>query len=257
MSPRLAIVVACVAIACSGTPRASSSIGPRSPDLLAELQSDNVHSFKADGEIDVFHASGERAHGSVYVAGQLPSRLLMVARSQGILRWEIACDDGSLTWIDHVNHCYTREACTADRFDVIAGLPFAPPDLLRIMVGSTPLVAGARLRAAHVRDGGGTSLDIQGTTAHQVVELDVRDDDAIDVRASTVFADSVESWRVAHDRFGAKKTEDGRVVRLPNRSGVVANGNDVLIVWHERILNIELANDTFHPNPPQTYVACP
>jgi hypothetical protein len=145
-SRSLALALAAAAVALAGCPPRAPppdlSLDPAALLVQVRAAQDRIRSVR--GEVRVRVESAE-ASGTVpaLVAAQKPDRLLVQTLDFfGNTVAVLAAADGALTLYDARAHVVYRGAATPENLARLLPLPISPADLVAILCGSAPLLAG-------------------------------------------------------------------------------------------------------------------
>jgi len=253
---RVAAVLSCL-LAASCRP----STGVRRPreqnaDMLAALAGHNrVRAVEADARLDYFHRDGTRDTATLSIVVRAPDAIRV--RTEGAVPgWEFACGGSKLTYVDYAARCFSIAPCDADTLGSIVGVPLDPSGQISLAMGTTTVIASRT--AAHQRfgDHGRLRIDLVGAGESQTIEIDDRDR-RFDILESSTTTGSRDGWHIFHKDFEAVAAADGSTFRVPRRSRLqVTGGDDIMIAWEHRVINVDYPDTAFHLDPPAGYGTC-
>jgi hypothetical protein len=254
----LACLLVLVLGACHGARVARPYADPGAQAVLAHLTSlrERVHTLRAETLSDA-RIGNDRANITVYILAEWGGHLRYLAMNPGgaAAAADLASDGARFCFTDSNHGCGECGPATPDNVGQLLRVSMEPDDVVTMMFGGTPVLAGATPTLSWDASGGHEVLDLagqDGTRQHIVLDgVDHR----WDVLESEVKGpDGKLVFRIRHKDFHPVKAEGGKLVRLPGKSFFEQPGNDALIRWKEQELDVELDADKFHidvdPNLP-------
>ena len=242
-----ALALALAATSClPRVPPPDLSLDPAELLVQVERARSAVRSVQGEARVRV---ESEEFSGTVrhFLAAEKPDRLHLVALDFfGSPAVVLVAEGGRLGLYDARERVFYRGAATAENLTRIVPVALAPHDLVTILCGSAPLVAGAPVRAEPGR--GVVRLSLESEAAVQSIEVGP----GAAIATSRVRGREGEPVAGAPDLvFRAFRTEGGapfpREVRLSSGEPTV----EVKLEWSEVEVNGEAGDALFRLDPPR------
>ncbi len=258
----LAVLVplAWLACACPGTRVARPYADPGADALVTHLTSlrERVHTLRAETLSDA-RIGKDRANLTVYILAGWGGKLRYMAMNPGggAMAADLASDGTQFCFVDTNNNCGECGPATPENVGQLLRVVMEPDDVVTMMFGGTPVLAGAQATLTWDAAGGHEVLDLVAPDgSKQRVVLDGRER-RWDVLSSEVKGpDGKVVFRIRHKDFRAVKTQGGQTVRMPGRSFFEQPGNDALIQWKEQEVDVELDDAKFRIDVPEGVARC-
>jgi hypothetical protein len=249
-----------VACACPGARIARPYADPGADQVVAYLTSlrQRVHTLRAETLSDA-RIGNDRANITVYILATWGGRLRYQAMNPGggALAADLASDGTEFCFIDANKNCGECGPATPQNVGQLLQVAMEPDDVVTMMFGGTPVLAGAT-----------AALRWDASEGHEVLDLEAEDGtkqrivlDGVDHRwdvlqSEVTNPDGKRAFRIRHKDFHVVKSLSGQPVRVPGKSFFEQPGNDALIRWKEQEIDVELPGDKFHMDVPAGLATC-
>jgi hypothetical protein len=256
--PLLLASLATLSAACHGARVARPYADPGAEAVVAYLTSlrERVHTLRAETLSDA-RIGKDRANVTVYILAGWGGKLRYMAMNPGggAMAADLASDGAQFCFVDANKNCGECGPATPENVGQLLRVVMQPDDVVTMMFGGTPVLAGAEPSLAWDPAGGHEVLTLVGRDgSKQRVVLDGVDHHWDVLESELKNPDGKLAFRIRHKDFHPVKTAAGQAVRVPGKSFFEQPGNDALIRWKEQELDVELDADKFHidvdPNLP-------
>jgi hypothetical protein len=249
-----------LACACPGARVARPYEDPGADAVVAHLTSlrERVRTLRAETLSDA-RVGKERANLTVYILAGWGGKLRYMAMNPGggAMAADLASDGTQFCFVNANDNCGECGPATPENVGMLLRVVMEPDDVVAMMFGGTPVLAGAQASLAWDAAAGHEILDLAATDGtRQRIVLDGKER-RWDVLTSEVKGpDGKLVFRIRHKDFHPVKTPDGRSVRVPGKSYFEQPGNDALISWKEQEIDVELDESKFRLTVPEGVRTC-
>jgi hypothetical protein len=249
-----------LATACPGSRMARPYPEPAADEVVSYLSTlrERVQTLRAETLSDA-RIGDQRANLTVYILAGWGGRLRYMAMNPGggAMAADLASDGTTFCFVNANDNCGECGPATPENVGMLLRVVMEPDDVVTMMMGGTPVLAGATATLRWEDSSGHEVLDlVGGDGSKQRVVLDGHDH-KWDVLTSEVRGpDGKVQFRIRHKDFHAVKTPAGKTVRLPGKSFFEQPGNDALITWKEQEVDVELPGDKFRFDLPEGIRHC-
>jgi hypothetical protein len=246
--------------ACHGARVARPYPDPGAAAVVAHLTSlhDRVHTLRAETLSDA-RIGKDRANLTVYILASWGGRLRYMAMNPGggAMAADLASDGTQFCFVDVNNNCGECGPATPQNVGMLLRVVMEPDDVVTMMFGGTPVLAGAQAKLSWDASEGHEVLDLSASDgSKQRIVLDGRAH-RWDVLTSEVKDPNGKLvFRIRHKDFHEVKSASGQVVRVPGKSWFEQPGNDALITWKEQEIDVDLDAAKFQMAVPPGLPAC-
>jgi hypothetical protein len=260
LSRFLALPVLLVVCACPGARVARSYPEPAAAEVVAYLTSlrERVHTLRAETLSDA-RIGDQRANITVYILATWGGRLRYMAMNPGGAAYaaDLASDGTQFCFLDNNKNCGECGPATPENVGQLLQVVMEPDDVVTMMFGGTPVLAGANAKLSWDASGGHEVLDLEaedGTTQRIVLDGVAHRWDVLESEVKN--PDGKRAFRIRHKDFHEVKTASGQTVRVPGKSWFEQPGNDAIIRWKDTEIDVELPGDKFHLDVPEGLATC-
>lgn len=254
--PLLLVACAC----CHGARIARPYPEPSAAEVVAYLTSlrQRVHTLRAETLSDA-RIGNQRANITVYILATWGGRLRYQAMNPGggALAADLASDGTEFCFIDANKNCGDCGPATPQNVGQLLQVVMEPDDVVTMMFGGTPVLAGADAKLSWDASEGHEVLDLEapdGTRQRIVLDGVAHRWDVL--QSEVKHPGGKLAFRIRHKGFHVVKSTSGQEVRVPGKSFFEQPGNDALIQWKEQELDVELPGDKFHMDVPEGIPTC-
>jgi outer membrane lipoprotein-sorting protein len=255
---RLVWFLALALAACPAKPAVRSYPPPAPEVILAHIAGlrERATSLNADTKTDV-RMGKARANVTVMMLAAWGGKLRFQALDpQNAMAADLASDGERYCYLDVHAGCAECGAATPENVARLVRIPLEPDEVVAVLLGATPVLAGADASLEWDARGGHEVVTLRRGAEVQRVVLDGRDR-RWDVLDSELRRDGESRWRIRHKDFREIKTATGQTVRLPGASIFEEGGDTVRISWRDRRVGEPLDDAKFRMTPPAGLPACP
>lgn len=259
------IAVALLALLACGCPGGSHKRPypePKVEELLGRIAAtrEAVGSFSADTTMD-YWMNNERIKAGVLVMGTTGSQVRINALSPAgnDVIADLACDGTDYVYLDKNKNCQLAGPCSKETIAAIFRIALAPDDFVQLATGTTPVIAGATGTVRWDEKASKEVLDLTGDDGRtQHIVLDARDGHADIISSEVKLADGTQEWRIDNTDYTTVKDVNGLPRRVPGKSRFRSPGEkaDLLVIWKERALDLELTPEKFQLEAPAGLPRC-
>jgi hypothetical protein len=238
-----------LATACPSSHMVRPYADPGADAVVAHLTSlrERVQTLRAETLSDA-RVGDQRANLTVYILAGWGGRLRYMAMSPGggNMAADLASDGTTFCFVNANDNCGECGPATPENVGMLLRVVMEPDDVVTMMFGGTPVLAGAKASLSWDASSGHEVLDLAAADgSKQRVILDGHDH-KWDVLTSEVRGpDGKVQFRIRHKDFHPVKTPTGAIVRLPGKSFFEQPGNDALIKWKEQEVDVDLPGEKF------------
>lgn len=255
----VAVLLPLFACGCPGGKVTRTGPPPLPADLVAHLEKlpERARNITAETLSDA-RIGKDRAKLKVYILAEWGGKLRFLAMNPNdSTAADLASDGASYCVLDSNNNCGQCGPATPAAVGSMIQIELPPDDIVRIVLGGTPLIEGE----ATVRwdaSAGHEILDITSQDGRtQRVVLDGRDRRWDVLESEVKDAQGKRLWKLRHKDFRAvKKFESDEKIRLPQKSFFERPGNDALIVWKSQDVDKKLPPERFQLEVPAGLPVC-
>jgi hypothetical protein len=233
---------------------------PGADAVIAHLTSlrTRVHTLRAETLSDA-RIGKERANVTVNILAAWGGKLRYQAMNPGEVSMaaDLASDGSDFCFIDANNNCGECGPATAENVGRLIQVVMPPDDVVAMMLGGAPVMAGGTASLSWDESAGHEILTLTRPDGwRETIVLDGRERrwDVLDAELED--PEGKQVWRIRHKGFHVVDGRDGAKLRLPGRSYFEQPGNDVLIRWKSQELDVELGDDKFRIDLPDGIPAC-
>jgi hypothetical protein len=248
--------LALFAVLLCGCPHTDSYQRPYPPpsvkdvvDRLAKAR-DELTSFKTtttDSKMD-YRLGNQRANVNVLAMGTVGAKLhfAVLSPAGGSTIAEMACDGTNFALIDFQNNCVLSGPCDSTSIAQFIHLDLAPDDFLHLALGTVPVLATATGTVTWDSANGYEHVELTTAEGTQKIVIDARDHHWDVIESQLVGAGGVVKWSVENKNFSEVKGPAG-TYRIPSKTWFKSpvEGNDVIVVWSQRDVNLTLEPKKF------------
>ena len=256
----LLLALASLTAACHGARVARPYADPGAEAVVASRSSlrERVHTLRAETLSDA-RIGKDRANVTVYILAGWGGKLRYMAMNPGggAMAADLASDGARFCFVDANKNCGECGPATPENVGQLLRVVMQPDDVVTMMFGGTPLLAGAEAQLAWDPAGGHEVLTLTGHDgSRQRVTLDGVDHHWDVLESELKNPDGKLAFRIRHKDFHAVKTASGQAVRVPGKSFFEQPGNDALIRWKTQEIDLELDPAKFHMDMPEGLRTC-
>jgi hypothetical protein len=255
-------LLAFLACGCPGGSHKRPYPEPKVEELLSRIaaQRDGVSSFSAETTMD-YWMNDQRVKGGVLVMGTTGSQVRINALSPAgnDVIADLACNGTDYAFIDKNKNCQLSGPCSKDTIASLFNIALAPDDFVQLATGATPVVPGATGTIKWDSKNAKEILELKGDDGRtQTIVLDARDNHADIISSEVKLADGTQEWRIDNTDYTTAKDVNGLVRRVPGKSRFRSPGKnaDLLVIWKERVLGLELDAAKFALEMPEGLPRC-
>ena len=248
--PALALL-ALLACGCPGGSHKRPYPEPKVEELLGRIAAtrEAVGSFSAETTMD-YWMNDQRVKGGVLVMGTTGSQVRINALSPAgsDVIADLACDGTDYVFIDKNKNCQLAGPCSKETIAALFNIALAPDDFVQLATGTTPVVPGATGTLKWDEKASKEVLTLTGDNGRtQTIVLDARDGRADIITSEVKLADGTQEWRIDNTDYTTVKDVNGLPRRVPGKSRFRSPGEkaDLLVIWKERVLDLELTPEKF------------
>lgn len=235
---------------------------PTVDELLGRIAAtrDGVSSFSAETTMD-YWMNNQRVKGGVLVMGTTGSQVRINALSPAgnDVIADLACNGTDYAFIDKNKNCQLSGPCSKETIASLFNIALAPDDFVQLATGATPVVPGAKGTLRWDEKNAKEILSLTGDDGRtQTIVLDARDGHADIVTSEVKLPDGTQEWRIDNTDFTTVKDVNNLQRRVPGKSRFRSPGEkaDLLVIWKERVLDLELSADKFVLEVPEGLASC-
>jgi hypothetical protein len=256
----LLIVFVPLVAACPGGHVARPYPDPGADAVLAHLRSlpERARNLRAETLSDA-RIGKERANVTVLILAEWGGKLRYMAMNPGgaNMAADLASDGEQYCFVDANHNCGECGPATPENVGRLIQVVMPPDDVVKVMLGGTPLLDGAKAELAWDEDGGHEVLALTRDDGwRQRVVLDGKGHRWDVLESELTGPDGKRVWKIRHKDFHEVKRASGDPLRLPGKSFFEQPGNSVLIRWKEQELDVDLGDDKFRMDFPAGLGAC-
>jgi hypothetical protein len=230
---------------------------PAADTLSAHIQSIRTHaaSLNADTRTDV-RLGTDRANVTVLMLAAWGGRLRFQAHDPNeATAADLASDGKTYCMMDMHANCGECGPATAENVARLVRIPLEPDDVVAVLLGGAPLLAGATASVDWDAEHGRELLILRRGDLVEKIALDGTEQ-RWDVNAARLEKNGETLWALHHKDFHDVKTQDGGTVRLPGASLFEQGGDTVRIQWRQQRVGPPPDDASFRLNVPAGLPAC-
>jgi hypothetical protein len=254
-----AVAVVALAAACGGGQRPRPYPAPDAKtavDWVAGLR-DRAASLNAETRTD-FRLEKDRVNLTVLMLAAWGGKLRFQAQDpNSSMAADLASDGKRYCFIDVHQNCAECGTATPENVARMIRIPLDPDDVVAVLLGGAPVLAGTNAAVAWDADAGDEVLTLSGPAATETIRLDGANHRWDVLEAEVKSADGQLLWRLRHKDFHDVTTTDGKPLRLPGASLFEQGGDSVRIQWHDQKVGESLNDSKFRITTPPGLPACP
>jgi outer membrane lipoprotein-sorting protein len=255
--PRLALLALLALAGCPAGKVVRPYPEPAAPAILEHLAGlrERATSLNAETKTDV-RLGKERVNVTVMMLAAWGGKLRFQALDpNSAMAADLASDGERYCFIDVHGGCAECGAATPESVARLVRIPLEPDQVVAVLLGSTPVVAGDAT-VEWDASAGHEIVTVRGAGATQRIALDGRER-RWDVLESELVEGGKTRWKIRHKDFHAVKTPSGETVRVPGASLFEEGGDTVRIEWRDQRVGEPLGDEKFRLEPQAGLPACP
>lgn len=235
---------------------------PKVDDLLARIAAtrEGVSSFSAETVMD-YWMDNKRVKAGVLVMGTAGSKVRINALSPAgnDVIADLACDGTDYAYLDKNKNCQLTGPCSKETIASLFNIALAPDDFVQLATGATPVVPGAKGTIKWDPKAAKEIVELVGDDGRkQTIVLDARDGHADIISSEVKLPDGTQEWRIDNTDFTTVKDVNNLARRVPGKSRFRSPGEkaDLLVIWKDRVLGLELDAPKFQLEIPGGLPSC-